>query len=49
MPGKADYYSLLGVPRNASPDQLRRAYREAALRLHPDKNVRPGDTELFLD
>lgn len=49
MPGQPDYYSLLGVPRNATPDQLRRAYREAALRLHPDKNVRPGDTELFLD
>ncbi|HEX9681431.1 MAG TPA: DnaJ domain-containing protein, partial [Anaerolineales bacterium] len=49
MPGRPDYYSLLGIPRNASADQLRRAYREAALRLHPDKNVRPGDTELFLD
>lgn len=49
MPGQPDYYSLLGIPRNASADQLRRAYREAALRLHPDKNVRPGDTELFLD
>lgn len=49
MPGQPDHYSLLGVPRNASADQLRRAYREAALRLHPDKNVRPGDTELFLE
>jgi Ca-activated chloride channel family protein len=47
--GKSDYYSLLGVPRNASTDQLRRAYREAALRLHPDRNVRAGDTELFLE
>jgi Ca-activated chloride channel homolog len=49
MAGEKDYYSLLGVPRNATTDQLRRAYREAALRLHPDKNIRPGDTELFLD
>ena len=49
MPAQPDYYSLLGVPRNATTDQLRRAYRESALRLHPDKNVRPGDTELFLD
>ena len=49
MPIEKDYYSLLGVPRNASTDQLRRAYREAAHRLHPDKNVSAGDTELFLD
>src|SRR4030067_1912028 len=49
MPGDKDYYALLGVPRNANTDQLRRAYREAALRLHPDRNVRAGDTELFLD
>jgi Ca-activated chloride channel family protein len=44
-----DYYAVLGVPRNATTEQMRRAYREAALRLHPDKNVRPGDTELFLE
>jgi Ca-activated chloride channel family protein len=44
-----DYYALLGVPRNATLEQLRRAYREAALRLHPDRNVRVGDTELFLE
>jgi Ca-activated chloride channel family protein len=49
MPGDRDYYALLGVPRNANTDQLRRAYREAALQLHPDRNVRAGDTELFLD
>ena len=49
MPSDKDYYSLLGVSRNATPEQLRRAYREAALRFHPDKNVAPGDTELFLD
>jgi Ca-activated chloride channel family protein len=44
-----DYYAILGVPRTASVDQLRRAYREAALRLHPDKNVNPGETEQFLE
>lgn len=49
MPAVPDYYALLGVPRNATPEQIRRAYREAALRLHPDRNVRPGDTELFMD
>lgn len=49
MSGSQDYYALLGVARNATPEQLRRAYREAALRLHPDKNIKPGDTELFLE
>lgn len=48
-PEKKDYYAILGVPRNASQEDLRRAYREAALRLHPDRNVAPGDTELFLE
>jgi Ca-activated chloride channel family protein len=49
LAGRKNYYSLLGVPRNATTDQLRRAYRQAALRLHPDRNERPGDTEVFLE
>lgn len=48
MGGAKDYYALLGVPRNASPDQIRRAYREAALLLHPDRTTDPEDTELFI-
>ena len=48
MTGKFDYYALLGVSRNASEEDIRRAYREAALRLHPDKNAGPEETELFL-
>ena len=43
-----DFYALLGIKRNASPEEIRQAYFIAARRLHPDKNVAPGETELFL-
>jgi Ca-activated chloride channel family protein len=44
-----DYYAILGVLRDASQEEIRRAYLEAAQRLHPDKNKAPGETEIFLD
>ena len=33
-----DYYEVLGVTRNASSDQIKSAYRKAALQWHPDRN-----------
>ncbi len=49
MTRKRDFYTLLGLTRNASADDIRKAYFDAAQRLHPDKNTTPGDTEFFLD
>jgi Ca-activated chloride channel family protein len=46
---KPDYYATLGVFRDASQEEIKHSYFEAAQRLHPDKNVAAGETELFLE
>ena len=40
---KRDYYDVLGVGRQAGEDEIKKAYRKAALQFHPDKN--PGDAQ----
>jgi molecular chaperone DnaJ len=44
---KADYYETLGVSRNASSDDLKRAFRRLAMQYHPDRNAEPGAAERF--
>lgn len=42
-----DDYDILGVSRNSTPDDIKKAYKKLCLLLHPDKNLAPGSTDAF--
>jgi molecular chaperone DnaJ len=47
MANKRDYYDVLGVPKNATKDQIKDAYRNLAMQYHPDRNKSPEAEEKF--
>ena len=44
---KRDYYELLGIPRQASEDEIKRAFRKLAFQYHPDRNRNPEAEDRF--
>ncbi len=47
MPTKRDYYDILGVSKNASKEEIKKAYRKLALEHHPDRNKSSDASEKF--
>jgi Ca-activated chloride channel family protein len=48
MTSDLSYYDLLEIPKDATPEEIRRAYHDAARRLHPDVSSLPNSKEMFM-
>lgn len=42
-----DYYEVLGVTKESTDSEIKKAYKKLALQMHPDKNKAPGSVEAF--
>ncbi len=47
MSGKRDYYEVLGIEKEASQDNIKKAFRKLAFQYHPDRNKEPQAEEKF--